>query len=89
MSTAELTPELASEAIEQGASDEVLVTNPNFEDENLINFLRKELLINEESIAIALRYAQQDRGPLPMILWRYGFVSLHQLNQIFDWMAQG
>lgn len=52
----------------------------------LIGFLRKELLLSDTSIAMALRHSEQDPGPLPMILWQYGFVSLEQLEQIFDWL---
>lgn len=55
--------------------------------QKLIRFLEEDLLISPSSIALALRHAQQDRGPLSMVLWRYGFVSLEQLNQIFDWTA--
>lgn len=87
MSTTELTSELAS-AAEQQSSPVELAVAPSREAGALINFLKEELLLTEDSIAIAQRYAQQDRGPLPMILWRYGFVTLTQLNQIFDWMAQ-
>ncbi len=54
----------------------------------LINFLQNEMAISPPSIAMALRYSQQERGPLPMILWRYGFVSLDQLNQILDWLEK-
>jgi Protein of unknown function (DUF2949) len=89
LSTTELTPlsQLESEIVEQILPEELVPTLTNA-DQNLIYFLRKDLSITDESIAIALRYAQQDRGPLPMILWRYGFVSLNQLNQIFDWLSQ-
>jgi len=52
----------------------------------LINFLQEELEISSKSIALALRHSQQDSGPLPMILWQYGLVSLEQLEQIFDWL---
>lgn len=52
----------------------------------LIHFLQEELAISPPSIAMALRFSQQERGPLPMILWRYGLVSLDQLNQILDWL---
>jgi hypothetical protein len=52
----------------------------------LIRFLQDELLIPAESIAVALR--QQDLIPnlLPMVLWQYGFVTLEQLDKIFDWL---
>ncbi len=35
---------------------------------------------------MALRLYEQDPGPLHMILWQYGLVSLEQLEQIFDWL---
>ncbi|MBW4581512.1 MAG: DUF2949 domain-containing protein [Tildeniella nuda ZEHNDER 1965/U140] len=52
----------------------------------LINFLQKELALSAAAIAMALRHSEQDPGPLPMILWQYGLVSLEQLEQIFDWL---
>lgn len=55
-------------------------------DSQLITFLQEELDISAKSIAFALRHSQQDPGPLPMILWQYGFVSIEQLEQIFDWL---
>ena len=54
----------------------------------LIQFLRWELAIPASSIAMALRHPEQDTGQLPMILWKYGLVSLEQLDRIFDWLAQ-
>ena len=54
----------------------------------LIQFLEEELAIAPPSIAMAIRYSQQESGPLPMILWQYGLVSLEQLNQILDWLAK-
>jgi hypothetical protein len=35
---------------------------------------------------VALKHSEQDPGPLPMILWQYGLVTLEQLEQIYDWM---
>jgi hypothetical protein len=52
----------------------------------LITFLQEELDLSATSIAIALRHSEQDPGPLPMILWQYGLVSLEELEQIFDWL---
>lgn len=51
-----------------------------------IRFLQEDLSISAASIAIALRRREQDPGPLPMILWQYGLVTLEQLNRIFDWL---
>lgn len=51
-----------------------------------IHFLQEELAISSASIAVALRHRDQDPGPLPMILWQYGLVTLEQLDQIYDWL---
>ncbi|MGK7891555.1 MAG: DUF2949 domain-containing protein [Leptolyngbyaceae cyanobacterium] len=51
-----------------------------------VSFLQDELSIAPSSIGIALRHSQQDPGPLPMILWQYGLITLEQLDRIFDWL---
>jgi hypothetical protein len=53
---------------------------------NLIQFLQDELAISTDCIKVALKHSEQDPGPLPMILWQYGLVTLEQLEQIYDWM---
>ncbi len=52
----------------------------------LIHFLQEDLAISAASLAVALRHREQDPGPLPMILWQYGLITLEQLEQIYDWM---
>ncbi|NJL46124.1 MAG: DUF2949 domain-containing protein [Leptolyngbyaceae cyanobacterium SM2_3_12] len=52
----------------------------------LIQFLQDELAISKASLQVALKHREQDPGPLPMILWQYGLVTLEQLEQIYDWM---
>lgn len=52
----------------------------------LISFLQDDLSISAASLAVALRHSEQDPGPLPMILWQYGLVTLEQLEQIYDWL---
>jgi hypothetical protein len=59
---------------------------PTRSNTQLINFLQKELAVSASSIAMALRHCEQDPGPLHMILWQYGLLSLEQLEQIFDWL---
>ncbi|MBV8887804.1 MAG: DUF2949 domain-containing protein [Chroococcidiopsidaceae cyanobacterium CP_BM_RX_35] len=51
-----------------------------------INFLQKDLAISADSIGVALRHREQDPGPLPMILWQYGLITLEQLARIYDWL---
>lgn len=51
-----------------------------------LKFLQEDLAISSNSLAIALRHVEQDPGPLPMVLWKYGLVTLEQLDRIFDWL---
>lgn len=53
-----------------------------------ICFLQEDLAISAASIAIVLRHRESDPGPLSMILWQYGLVTLEQLDQIYDWLEQ-
>jgi len=48
-------------------------------------FLREELAISGDELAIALQH-KQPGDPLAMLLWQYGLISLSQLQQIFDWL---
>jgi hypothetical protein len=52
----------------------------------LIRFLQDELSIPPTSIKLALQQCREDLGPLPMVLWQQGVLSLQQLERIFDWM---
>jgi hypothetical protein len=54
----------------------------------LIHFLQEDLSISAASLAVALRHREQDPGPLPMILWQYGLITLEQLEQIYDWLEK-
>ncbi len=62
--------------------------NKSRDTAQLIQFLEQELALSTSSIAMAVRYSEQDLGPLPMVLWQYGLVSLDQLNKIYDWLEQ-
>lgn len=53
-----------------------------------LQFLQDELNVSTRSLAIAQRSVEQKQGPLPMILWQYGLITLEQLDQIYDWLEQ-
>ncbi len=55
-------------------------------DTKFINFLKKELLLTNCDIAVAVRKSRLNKGPLPMLLWQYGLVDIEQLEKIFDWL---
>ncbi len=52
----------------------------------LIRFLQEDLAISASSMSIALKQVEHNPGPLPMILWQYGLVTIEQLDRIYDWM---
>lgn len=52
----------------------------------LIQFLQDDLAIPSSSMSIALKQVEHNPGPLPMILWQYGLVTIEQLDRIYDWM---
>jgi Protein of unknown function (DUF2949) len=52
----------------------------------LIHFLQDDLAISASSMSVALKQVEHNPGPLPMILWQYGLVTIEQLDRIYDWM---
>lgn len=63
--------------------------NPLDKHQQFINFLRQELNIPAESIALVQRHPELPYSSFPMLLWRYGLISLSQLDCIFDWLDSG
>ncbi len=59
---------------------------PSVNYTQFIRFLQEELRLSNDSIAIAERSLQKNPGPLPMILWQYGLVTLEDLDRIYDWL---
>ena len=54
---------------------------------SFIRFMQRDLAIAEDSIQMALGQARYP-SLLPMVLWQYGFVTLQQLDRIFDWLER-
>lgn len=64
-----------------------IIMSPNF-NSRFLNFLQRELSLNNDAIAVVQRSVKQNPGPLPMVLWQYGLVTLEELDQIYDWLEQ-
>ncbi|MFM9110175.1 MAG: DUF2949 domain-containing protein [Prochlorococcaceae cyanobacterium] len=56
--------------------------------EALIRFLRHQLGLSERSLEMGLRQSQLEQAPLPVVLWRFGLISLEQLDQVLAWQDQ-
>ncbi|NJK42118.1 MAG: DUF2949 domain-containing protein [Acaryochloridaceae cyanobacterium SU_2_1] len=59
---------------------------PAANQQQLLTFLAEELAVPKDSLGLAMRHLEQDPGPLPMVLWQYGLITLDQLSQIYDWL---
>jgi len=52
-----------------------------------LQYLQDELSISHISIEQTLQSLGQDSHLLPIALWQYGVLTLNQLNQVYDWLA--
>ncbi|MEM9137000.1 MAG: DUF2949 domain-containing protein [Cyanobacteria bacterium P01_F01_bin.42] len=53
-----------------------------------IEYLQQELNISEEAIEVACRQSAFSLNQFTIVLWQLGFISLEQLDRIFDWLEQ-
>ena len=51
----------------------------------LIEYIQKELDVESEAIALALKTVQFP-SQLPVSLWLYGLISLDGVNQVWNWI---
>jgi len=54
----------------------------------LLRFLRNQLGLSESAIAMGIRHSEVEQAPLPVVLWRFGLISLEQFEQVLDWQDQ-
>ncbi|MEM9246269.1 MAG: DUF2949 domain-containing protein [Cyanobacteria bacterium P01_F01_bin.153] len=54
-------------------------------ESRLIQFLKDELNIASQEMAIALKHPSHKTN-LPTILWQYGIITSSQLDQVFSWL---
>ncbi len=55
---------------------------------SLVRYLRHDLGLSENALALGLKQAELEQAPLPVILWRFGLISLEQLDQVLAWQDQ-
>ncbi|MCS5704948.1 MAG: DUF2949 domain-containing protein [Cyanobacteriota bacterium] len=51
----------------------------------MLRYLRHQLGLNESAVVLGLRQADLEQAPLPVVLWRFGLISLEQLDQLLSW----
>ena len=53
----------------------------------LLRYLRQDLGLSDNALELGLRQSQLEQAPLPVVLWRFGLISLDQLDQVLAWQA--
>jgi hypothetical protein len=56
--------------------------------QGLLRCLRNQLGLSESAIAMGIRQSEVEQAPLPVVLWRFGLISLEQFEQVLDWQDQ-
>lgn len=54
----------------------------------MVRLLRHQFGLSESALELGLRQAQQEQAPLPVVLWRYGLISLEQFDALICWQDQ-
>ena len=64
----------------------VITTSPQpLPASNLMRYLRQDLGLSENALSLGFKQAQLEQAPLPVVLWRFGLISLEQLDQVLAW----
>ncbi|MFM2172598.1 MAG: hypothetical protein RLZZ54_525 [Cyanobacteriota bacterium] len=53
----------------------------------LLRYLRQELALSDNALQLGLKQSEQEQAPLPVVLWRFGLISLEQFDQVLSWQA--
>ena len=53
----------------------------------LLRYLRQELGLSDKALELGLKQSEQEQAPLPVVLWRFGLISLEQLDQVLSWQS--
>jgi hypothetical protein len=56
-------------------------------DPALMGFLSHRLGLGEGALALGMRQCQLEQAPLPVVLWRYGLLSLEQFDAVLAWQG--
>jgi hypothetical protein len=51
----------------------------------MVRLLRHQFGLSQSALDLGLRQAQQEQAPLPVVLWRYGLISLEQFDALISW----
>jgi hypothetical protein len=54
----------------------------------LVQHLRHQLGLSDNALQLGIRQSQLEQAPLPVVLWRFGLISLEQFEAVLSWQDQ-
>ena len=60
----------------------------NYVSKEMIIYLINELGLNESSIELGLKLSIKKNIPLPILLWRYGMLTIEELDKLYSFLFQ-
>ena len=51
----------------------------------LCDFIIDKIGISKSALELGIKRSYLENSPLPIVMWSYGLVTLHQLNLILNW----
>ena len=51
----------------------------------LCNFITDKLGISQNALELGIKRSYLENSPLPIVMWSYGLLTLHQLQLILSW----
>jgi hypothetical protein len=54
----------------------------------MVRYLRHHMGVSENALELGIRQSQMEQAPLPVVLWRFGLISLEQFDQVLSWQEQ-
>ncbi|MDC3118612.1 DUF2949 domain-containing protein [Prochlorococcus sp. AH-716-K03] len=60
-----------------------MISDPN---RKIISFLVDEIGLLESSIELGIKLSIKNNTPLPILLWRYGIITIEELDQLYTFL---
>ena len=56
--------------------------------ENMIFYLLNEIGLEQSSIELGIKLSFKNKTPLPILLWRYGMLTIDELDDLYSFLFQ-
>tara|TARA_Y100000991_G_C21910984_1_gene322294 strand:- start:373 stop:567 length:195 start_codon:yes stop_codon:yes gene_type:complete len=60
----------------------------NYSHKKIISFLIDEIGLEESSIELGLKLSIKNNTSLPIMLWRYGILTIEELDELYTFLFQ-